>query len=212
MVIVPWAVLTRVVEPVSAPDEGVSARDSWQVSRNFTAQQRLIVSIVTGRDWSMLAERTDEYPQDALLVSLVIIDPKGGKTKLEVVYFAMADEGSYLQRSLYFFAADLSSNDGGLAFEESNIVRENTSVYIKKLNGTTNYEGRYEAIINQTESGLPSPPIRLTLSKQQIRIVQPFLLVAPLGGVLIASGAYALIRARRRGERGVRLRNSLINR
>jgi hypothetical protein len=218
IVITPWAVLVRAVEPLSDLYGGEPELNSWSISANYSAQQRLIVKMAVGKDWAMFAEPTDEYkigtgiPTAVLVVPITILDPKGGKTKADVVYIAHESEGQ-LQRNLYPFLAKVQHNDGGLSFEESYIQRENGSIIQVAQDypvdgqflGVTSYEGKYEVTIDKT---LPNPPSTLTLLKQRIRFVQPYLLIAPIGGVLIACGAFALVRARKRAERGSRLQNA----
>ena len=219
IVILPWAVLARAVEPLdSAKDIVESPTLSWSVSANYSTQQRLAVKISVGKNWAMFAEPSDEYnigtgmPLDVLIVPITILDPKGGKTEADVVYIAHESEGQ-IERNLYVFLAKVRHNDGGLSFEESYVQRENGSIMLVALDypissafsGLTNYEGRYEVTLDNTS--VPTPPSRLTLARQRIRFVQPYVLVAPVGGVFIAGGAYASVRARKRAERGLRIEN-----
>lgn len=220
IVILPWAVLARAVEPLdTAKDIVESPTLSWSVSANYSIQQRLAVKITVGKDWAMFAEPSDEYnigtgiPTAVLIVPITILDPKGGKTEADVVYIAHESEGQ-IERSLYVFLAKVTHNDGGLSFEESYVQRENGSTILVALkypiggqfSAVTNYEGRYEVTLDNTS--VPSPPSRLTLTRQRIRFVQPYMLVAPIGGVFIAGGAYASVRARKRTERGSRVKNA----
>lgn len=218
IVILPWAVLARAVEPLGSVDEiAESPVSSWNVSANYSAQQRLAFKITVGKNWAMYAEPTDEYnigtgiPTAVLIVPITILDPKGGKTEADVVYIAHESEGQ-LERNLYTFLAKVKHNDGGLSFEESYVQMENGSMLLVaqkypidgQFVGLTSYEGRYEVTVDRTS--VPNPPSKLTLARQLIKFVQPYMLVAPIGGVFIAGGAYASIRARKRAERGSRLK------
>lgn len=227
-VITPWAVLVRSVEPITDPyparQEPVT--NSWSISANYSAQQRLILKIAPGKDWAMYAGVTGEYdmgtgmPTDVLLVHVVVTDPKGGNTKVEVVYIAYESEGQQMQRTLFIFADKILSDGGGLAFEEQYIQqRVNSTILLQppkapldgQFMGITNYEGKYELTILQNESDTPNPPSSLTLYKQPVKFVQPFLLIAPVGCVSIVAGGYAAILGRKRAGRGVRTKNGNSN-
>lgn len=221
IVITPWAVLARSVEPITDPYPAKQDPEtlSWHIAANYSAQQRLILKVAPGKDWAMYAEPTDDYqmgtgiPADVLTVILVVTDPKGGKTKAELAYIAHESEGQ-IQRNLYFFAYRVFAGYSGLSFEESTITeRKNTSILVKlqtgfdgQFVGITNYDGRYDVNILQNETGVPYPPSTLTLLRQPVKFVQPFLFIAPIGGVFMVLGGYAAILGRKKAERGLRLK------
>ncbi len=228
IIVTPWAVLIRSVEPITDPyparQEPVT--DSWSISANYSAQQRLMLSISPGKNWAMFAGPSEDYQMGAgiqtsvLLVYVVVTDPNGGKTKVEIVYIAPEAEGQQLERTLFIFADKVLSDGGGLTFEEEYITqRVNSTILmwppktplVGQFMGITNYEGRYELTILQNISDTPTPPYTLMLYKQPVKFVQPFLLIAPVGGVFIAVGGCATMLSRKKAERGLRLKNSISN-
>jgi len=190
IVVTPWAALSR--KKIVLSTETVEVINEVEVLGNFGKGNRLTLTITQGLYW-MAYDRTDEFDFPHLPVDVSIVDPKGGKTNFTAI-FAQAGSGA-----LGFFTAKLTSNDGGLAIEEENVKsRENEMVYCFEISGIVNYNGTYKAVVSHI--GLPTPPARLTLSKQVIEVGYPYLFVIPIGGAFIVSGAVLSIWATKGGK------------
>lgn len=159
---------------------------TWDISGNFSAGNRLTFEMTTGEYW--FAEPSypgSEFSFNALLIDISIIDPNGGKTNLTAVFAEMVEETAIFPR-FKFFGAKLTSNDGGLSMEKKNIlVEKNGTAYYNPIGGIVKYDGVYKVAVNREQ---PTPPNTLKLSKQEITFEWPYLFVIPIGGTVMGSG------------------------
>jgi len=192
IVVTPWAALSRKKIVLSTEVVG-EVINEFEVLGNFSKGNRLTLTIARGHYW-MAYDRTDEFDFPHLPVDVSIVDPKGGKTNFTGIFTQTGSEALW-----GFFTAKLTSNDGGLAIEEENVMtKENKTIYCFKISGIVNYNGAYKAVVSRI--GLPTPPALLRLSKQVIEVEYPYLFVIPIGGALIVSGVAVSIWAIKGGK------------
>lgn len=178
------------------------ARDTWEVSGNFTHGRRLISSITPGKIWLYFLEPTDEYSFDNLVVPIIIVDPYGGRTELEVIYASATPHPTTGEPRMDLFLIKLVSNAGGLAFEASNqkdVI--NGTYYYNEISGIVQYDGAYKVQVDNSTFGA-GPPMKLNLEEVSFVKEHPYMFFVPVGVIFMGAGvAMPVWKARKRKSR-----------
>lgn len=173
--------------------------NSWEVSTDYdvTKGNRLILEITPGEWWWLWFEpwQGSDFPiqADWRAVDIIVTDPNGGKTNITLYYVKVQTTGT--TPIAQFFGATVDS-DGGLEMEEEYVIGESNKTKYYNYNGKfaaiAKYSGEYRVrITNGYEFG--SEPIKLELKEQRLVETRPYLLMVPVGGVILGFGIIIMI-------------------